>query len=1062
MPSATRVDLPPKSSPRPDGTLAGGWWHMAEDGRMVCDLCPRECHLRPGDRGFCFVRQNRDGEMVLTTYGRSTGFCIDPIEKKPLNHFYPGTSVLSFGTAGCNLGCKFCQNHDISKARKVELLSDIALPDAIAQAAVEHGCKSVAYTYNDPIIWAEYAIDTAKACRERDVKSVAVTAGYITPQARAPFFEFFDAANVDLKAFTEDFYEHVTLSHLEPVLETIEWLHRETDVWFEITNLVIPDANDSPDELRQLCDWVLKHVGDEVPVHFSAFHPDFRMLDRPRTPHEKLLEAHSIAKATGLKYVYVGNVHDATHQSTYCDACGEMVIERDWYQLGKYRLDQATCQHCGHQVPGRFEASPGNWGRKRQPVKIGDYATSANQDKTAPRQIAAKGTSVSGTSSQTTSGSMTPLSTEQESAILRAASELVAAAVNGKQPAQSDTTIGGMAGHPVHGVYVSLKRDGRLRGCCGFTGTKTTLLEGLQYSSQRTATEDPRMPPVSASELEFLDIEVWLLGGLLPVEAVGAAREQAIKVGRDGLLIQRGQLRGLLLPGVATDNGWSEEMFLRQICNKAKLPPSAWRESDTILQRFEGISVKGGFADLPRPTAAPSVVDQQSIESLANFCRENVQLISSGALPNYYLHEVDDGMVNGIVVSAKHSNGVQLNASKIAMRPPMPLQATLFGLCEDLVRSIQRLQLDANEFQVDVAILEDPAMQGTTNAPDLRGVNEQRCLFSLGPGQMWSMHFLPQQPAEHCLAKMKESLRLRPDQLAGLFSFRTHASCEMQVVNKPLPQRGPDVRPPGVAGKFYPATPAALGSMVRGIVSKLPQDVEKGKWRAAMIPHAGLQYSGRVAAEVLSRIDLPSTIIVIGPKHTRNGVDWAVAPNESWSLPGITLASDRQLAERLAEDIDHLQLDAAAHHSEHAIEVELPFIHHFAPVSRVVGIAVGSGNLEACRGFANGLAKTLKSLGEDVIVLISSDMNHFASDAETRRLDEIALKAIEGRDVEHIFKTVRSNEISMCGLLPAVITLDALNQLHPVQKAERVNYATSADVSGNTDRVVGYAGMLFN
>src|SRR4051794_39424898 len=236
------VLLPPETAPLPDGSLLGGWWHQdeKEPDRIHCDLCPRDCTLRPGDIGFCFVRENRGGEMVLSTYGRSTGFCIDPIEKKPLNHFYPGTSVLSFGTAGCNLGCKFCQNWSISKSREVELLSESASPEAIAAAAKELGCRSVAFTYNDPVIWAEYAIDAAKACRAAGVKSVAVTAGYISPAARGPFYEVMDAANVDLKGFTEEFYQKLTLSHLQPVLDTLRWLKHESDTWFEITNLIIP------------------------------------------------------------------------------------------------------------------------------------------------------------------------------------------------------------------------------------------------------------------------------------------------------------------------------------------------------------------------------------------------------------------------------------------------------------------------------------------------------------------------------------------------------------------------------------------------------------------------------------------------------------------------------------------------------------------------------------------------------------------------------------------------------------------------------------------------------
>src|SRR5215469_3851657 len=283
------VDLPPQGL-RPDGFKAGGWWHDdAEPGRIVCDLCPRACALRSGDRGFCFVRENRGGEMVLSTYGRSTGFCIDPVEKKPLNHFYPGTSILSFGTAGCNLGCKFCQNWSISKSREIEQLSEQASPEAIAEAARRLGCRSVAFTYNDPVVWAEYAIDVASACRAAGVKTVAVTAGYISPAARRPFYEVMDAANVDLKGFTEQFYRHLTLSHLEPVLDTLVWLKRETDVWFEITNLVIPRANDSLDEIRQMCQWILDSLGPDVPLHFTAFHPDFRLQDRPPTPPETLL-----------------------------------------------------------------------------------------------------------------------------------------------------------------------------------------------------------------------------------------------------------------------------------------------------------------------------------------------------------------------------------------------------------------------------------------------------------------------------------------------------------------------------------------------------------------------------------------------------------------------------------------------------------------------------------------------------------------------------------------------------------------------------------------------------
>ncbi len=350
----------------------GRYWHPIENGEKIfCDLCPRACVLKEGDRGFCFVRQNIGGEMFLTTYGRSTGFCIDPIEKKPLNHFLPGTSILSFGTAGCNLGCRFCQNWDISKSREIERLSEKATPEMIAQAAKQLGCRSVAFTYNDPVIWLEYAVDTAKACHEVGIKAVAVTAGFITEQARPEFYSVIDAANVDLKAFTEQFYKRLTLSDLQPVLDTLKWLKHESNVWFEITNLVIPEENDSPDEIKRMCDWIAENLGCDVPVHFTAFHPDFQLTHRPNTPPNTLVRARDQALKAGLKFVYTGNVDDVKNQSTYCSNCKEMLIERNWYELGMYKIKDGKCMNCSTVVPGVFEDNRGTWGRKRQAVTFG-------------------------------------------------------------------------------------------------------------------------------------------------------------------------------------------------------------------------------------------------------------------------------------------------------------------------------------------------------------------------------------------------------------------------------------------------------------------------------------------------------------------------------------------------------------------------------------------------------------------------------------------------------------------------------------------------------------------
>ena len=348
------------------------YWHLIADGRIQCDLCPRDCKLHEGQRGACFVRQRIGDEMVLTTYGRSSGFCIDPIEKKPLNHFYPGSSVLSFGTAGCNLACKFCQNWDISKSKDMDRLMDQASPQAIANAAEEYACKSVAFTYNDPVIFAEYAMDVADACHARGIQTVAVTAGYIHAQPRRDFYAKMDAANVDLKAFTEAFYFKLTGSHLQPVLDTLVYLKRETNVWFEITTLLIPGKNDTDAEIIAMSQWIAQTLGTDVPLHFTAFHPDFKMNDLPSTPGATLTRARNIALHAGLKYVYTGNVHDLDGGTTYCPSCKLPLVVRDWHQIKQYRLTSSgDCPNCGSEITGRFEEFTGQFGRQRIPIVIG-------------------------------------------------------------------------------------------------------------------------------------------------------------------------------------------------------------------------------------------------------------------------------------------------------------------------------------------------------------------------------------------------------------------------------------------------------------------------------------------------------------------------------------------------------------------------------------------------------------------------------------------------------------------------------------------------------------------
>jgi pyruvate formate lyase activating enzyme len=358
-------------------TVPTKYWHPLADGRIQCDVCPRACKLREGQRGLCFVRARENDQVVLTTYGRSSGFCIDPIEKKPLNHFHPGSSVLSFGTAGCNLACRFCQNWDISKSKEIDTLADQASPEKIARSARDLGARSVAFTYNDPTIFLEYAVDVADACHELGIEAVAVSAGYICPEPRVEFYEHMDAANIDLKAFTEDFYHHTCGAHLEPVLETLEYLVQQTDVWTELTTLLIPDRNDSDAEIDEMTGWVVEHLGPDVPMHFTAFHPDFKMTDVPPTPAATLSRARDIALRNGVRYAYTGNVHDAGGGSTYCPGCGDVVIGRDWYELGVYALtDDGCCRSCGTRIPGRFDGPPGGWGRRRAPVHLAGLGSS--------------------------------------------------------------------------------------------------------------------------------------------------------------------------------------------------------------------------------------------------------------------------------------------------------------------------------------------------------------------------------------------------------------------------------------------------------------------------------------------------------------------------------------------------------------------------------------------------------------------------------------------------------------------------------------------------------------
>jgi AmmeMemoRadiSam system protein B/AmmeMemoRadiSam system protein A len=932
------------------------------------------------------------------------------------------------------------------------------------------------------VIFAEYAIDTARECRAVGVRNVAVTAGYITPVARGPFFEFMDAANVDLKAFTEEFYYKLTYSHLQPVLDTLTWLRRETNVWIEITNLVIPQANDSQDEIRSMCDWILEHVGDAVPLHFSAFHPDFRMHDRAATPHETLLAAREVALQQGVKYVYTGNVDDVSTQSTYCPQCRGLLIERNWYDLGQYHLRGDRCGHCGHTIAGVFEDGPGSWGRKRLPVRISQFARplpaasppADREDPTANPPVTQSKESSDMTSENPSAGDSPrieaqrpKLSSDQEQQIHAAACEIMAAAVTRRAENIADRTLAGAADRTVLGAFVTLKRDGRLRACCGALGRPMPVGAALVQAALRTATEDTRLPTISPTELEFLEVDVSLLYGFVTIEAKGQDRIQAVEVGRHGLQIQRGQAGGLLLPSVATEQGYQAEEFLRQVCRKAGLPSTAWQEDESVIQTFEAASIAGPFAPAALGTPAPPapLLTRDELIQLGGHCGRNLGALLQGATPFTYLPGCSDGTVNVVTLSLKPSGAEDaVHFYRFALRPGMPLQSTLYGVTEAAANAIRsgRLRLAEGQVQIAVSVLFDPAMHGSVAAPDLRGIDPaQRAVFVIeGAKSAWA--YDPGKSPEQLLQEACEAIRVFSPEAAGVFSFAVQTTEPALLVSSaPQPWEGAKVRPAAVAGSFYPADTAALTDMVDGFLQDGPK--KSKAWPAVMVPHAGLIYSGQIATRVFQHVKIPDTVIIICPKHTRLGVEWAVAPHEQWALPGATLAGDTELARQLAESIPGLELDAAAHQQEHAIEVQLPLLARLAPETKVVAIAVGPGaDLARCREFANGLANVIKGLKPQPLLVISSDLNHYAADAENRRLDEIALQAAEKLDPEHLYTTVMDHRISMCGVRPAVMVMETLKELGGLKKCERVGYATSAEVGGDANRVVGYAGMLIS
>jgi AmmeMemoRadiSam system radical SAM enzyme/AmmeMemoRadiSam system protein B/AmmeMemoRadiSam system protein A len=1035
-----------------------------EGDHLRCLACGHRCLIGDGLRGICKVRYNEGGRLRVP-FGYVAALQCDPVEKKPFFHVYPGSDALTFGMLGCDYKCSYCQNWLTSQALRDANAGAPVRPSSPLQLvgmARGEGARLVVSSYNEPLITAEWSVAVFREARAAGLSCAFVSNGNATPEALDFVRPWLTSYKIDLKSFDDRRYRSLG-GTLDAVTRTVRMVH-ERGLWLEVVTLIIPGFNDSSDELCRAADF-LATVSRDIPWHVTAFHKDYHMTDPDATPPETLLRACEIGTAAGLRFVYAGNLPGRVGpwEDTRCPFCGVTLIARYGYLVRSYRITaDGGCPDCGRGP------IPGVWPGSADEVRTGDdmAAYRGRLPRPVSRPLPAVGPSSASTPRGTrTMPSQEPavapvagLTPEQKQQVVAAAAALLRAAVGG-QPADAPP----VPEHTVHGTFVSLKLGGHLRSCCGLLGTPTPLAQALAQAAYRTAWEDVRFPPVSPTELEHLDLEVWLLYNPQPVAARGEERLTAVTVGRHGVQVVRGEARGLFLPGVAVEQGWDARRFLDHVCVKAGLPPTAWRDDATALFTFEGESLQGSAAG-PDPIAPRSAPCRpEDLPAYADFCRSNLGALLTGATPSYYHWGAPDGTVAGAVLTVQRPDtGATTHFSQTSLRPGLPLQATLFGLVQSAAQTLayQRITVDDfNALRLGVSFFHDPALHGTVAAPHLAGLDtSERGLLVLERNKS-ALVFDPQKTADELLADAATQARVTHPAAAPVFSLAAVAGvAPLNVSTAPKPVRGPAERPAAVAGTFYEADPEALARTVDGLLTGERGDEE---WPAALVPHAGLRFSGRVAADVLRRVRIPSHIIVIGPKHTPLGMEWAVAPHQTWALPGGSIESDFLLARKLCQAIPGLEMDAAAHQREHAVEVELPLLSRLAPQTRVVGIALGHGDLASCRRFAEGLAGVLRQRDEMPLLLISSDMNHFASDAENRRLDALAIAALERRDPEALYQTVAENSISMCGVLPAVIVLETLRLLGRSKRAERVSYATTADVTGDTSRVVGYAGMLF-
>ncbi|MBL4702711.1 MAG: AmmeMemoRadiSam system radical SAM enzyme, partial [Phycisphaeraceae bacterium] len=945
--------------------------------------------------------------------------------------------------------CKFCQNWDISKSREMDTLAGHAGPHAIVQAALQTNCRSIAFTYNDPVIWAEYAIDIAKQAHKYDLKTVAVTAGYISPDARGEFFAHMDAANVDLKAFTETFYRKLTQTALEPVLDTLKYLKHETDCWFEITNLVIPGENDSEDEFKRMCNWIAEELGPDVPVHFSAFHPDFKMKDTPATPHEKLIQARLIALDAGINYAYVGNVNDHANQSTYCHGCGKRVIERDWYQLGSYQLKGNLCAHCNTVIPGLFDIKPGDWGRRRQPLNIHDETRFENQITQTP--ITISGQEYKTMPHAHATQPMIDFDQQQSDRLLDYVRSHVVGAVTGdtskiiKLPQALDQA-------PAFGCFVTLKFDDKLRACRGRWNqdqavTTEPLGELLASVARDSTLEDFRFPVISLQEIDRLSLEISIMHSPVTLEEKGEALVAAVQVGKHGLVMMHSRGRGLLLPHVATEQGWDARTFLDQLSAKAGLHKNTWHaDSQTQIMTFQTRLLE---QNPPLQAFLPRLVSANQYNELILLANKMLSGDHSPTPMSSILTQAWPDELGVYLISDTHQNASALGANQ-SLAKLVTMAAKSLSQCPKPSQAVSRLVL----LYGSVRLLAD-------DYPNRHVHLTYNGVLAEAPNG-WSLSLPSSNQKEDRVGRAMQDVGVthqawRHAQKQG--DAKPRLTCLDIFVHDAHQSPGAlEARKPAKAGHFYPSNAKKITKQINEQLKKYAPS-ESTKVRAMMLPHAGWTYCQDVIAKTLGPVDVPQTVIIIGPKHTDQGAPWSVSNHKAWQMPTGDVPVDTHAVAQLLNLYPSLKCEALAHEQEHAIEVLLPWLQAKNPSLRIIPIVMGHSNFEQLEDFGHAIAKLIVTMDTPPLLVISSDMNHFDNAELNQAKDKLALNAMCTGDARLLFDTCQNNQISMCGMRPAVTIMKALeasSKLNP----QLIAQSHSGQITNDNTRVVGYAGVV--